>query len=114
MDLAQRIVTCTPLTELWNSRDLLNAARVANVSEADIVQLMREGACLVVAEVGLPLRWVSEEDRFAFWKAEVECRLVTPDACGFRLDDYPGNYCYVAAKWMCASSTTVIVLEKHH
>ena len=72
---------------------------------------------LVVAEVGQPLRWISEGDRFAFWKSEkseVKCRLVAPDATGFCLDDYPNRYCYVAAVWQCGRSTTVIVLEKHH
>ena len=36
------------------------------------------------------LRWIAEGDRFAFWKAEVKCRLVAPDADGFHLDDW-GN-----------------------
>ena len=57
------------------------------------------------------MRWISEGDRFAFWKSEkseVKCRLVAPDATGFYLDDYPNRY------WQCAPSTTVIVLEKHH
>ena len=114
MDSAQRIVTSVPLTELWNSEGMLDACRTENVGEADIVQLLRNGSNFVVAEVGLPLRWMSERDRFAFWKAEVWSRLVAPDQDGFRLDDYPGNYCNVAAMWECASSTSVIVLEKHH
>ena len=114
MDSTQRIVTCMPLTELWNNKGQLDARRAENVGETDIVQLLRDGSSFVVAEVGQPLRWISESDRFAFWKAEVKCRLVTPDADGFHPDDYPGNYCYVAAMWKGASSTSVVVLEKHH
>ena len=114
MDTRQKIVTQIPLTELWNSSGPLNAFRVEGLGETDIVRLLRDGASFVVAGVGLPLRWISEDDRFAFWKTEVRCRLVAPEADGFCLDDYPGSYCYVAAMWKCASTAPVIVLEKHH
>ena len=92
MDTARRIVIQTPLTELWNCDGPLDARRVENLGETDIKRLLRDGSSFVVAEVGMPLRWISEGDRFAFWKAEVKCRLVVPDADGFHLDDYPGNY----------------------
>jgi hypothetical protein len=114
MDSAPRIVISTPLTELWNSKGPVDARRAEYVGETDIDQLLRDGSSFVVAEVGLPLRWISEGDRFAFWKAEVRCRLVAPGAHGFHLDDYPANYCYVATMWKCTSSTSIIVLEKHH
>jgi hypothetical protein len=114
MDSAKRIVTCTPLTELWNNDGLLDARRDENVGETDVVRLLQAGSSFVVADVGHPLRWISEADRFAFWKTEVRCRLVAPEVDGFHLDDYPGNYCYVAVMWKCASRTPVIVLEKHH
>ena len=114
METAQRIVTQIPLAELWNSSGPLDASRGEYLGEVDIVQLLRDGSRLVVAEVGLPLRWISEDDCFVFWKTEVKCRLVAPDADGFCLDDYPGSYCYVAAMWKCASTAPVIVLEKHH
>jgi hypothetical protein len=114
VDTAHKIVTQTPLTELWNSEGPLDARRAENLGEADIKRLLRDGSSFVIAETGQPLRWISEGDRFAFWKTEVKCRLVSPDADGFHLDDYPGNYCYVAAMWKCASTAAVIVLEKHH
>ena len=114
MDTRQKIVTQIPLSELWNSGGPLDAFRVEGVGEAAIVRLLRDGSSFVVADVGLPLRWISEDDRFAFWKTEVRCRLAAPDADDFRLDDYPGSYCYVAAMWKCASTVPVIVLEKHH
>jgi hypothetical protein len=114
MESVQRIVTSTPLTELWNDKGPLDACRVRIVGETDIVQLLRDGSSFVVAEVGQPLRWISEGDRFAFWKAEVRCRLVGPDVEAFYLDGYPSKYCYVGVMWQCAPSTSVIVLEKHH
>lgn len=114
MDSQHRVVTSMPLTELWNSSGTLDAFRIASAGETDVVQLLRNGSSFVVADVGLPLQWISEGERFAFWKSEVRCRLVAPDADGFRLDDYPSQYCYVATVWQCAPSPTVIVLEKHH
>ena len=114
MDMVQRIVTRTPLAELWNSDGLLDARRAEDLGEAGIERLLQDGSNFVVAEVGRPLRWISGSDCFAFWRAEVKCRLVAPDKDGFHLDDYPGSYCYVAAMWECASCTPVIVLEKHH
>jgi hypothetical protein len=82
MDTAQRIVTQTPLTELWNTDGPLDACRAENLGETDIKRLLRNGSSFVVAEAGQPLRWISEGDRFAFWKTEVKCRLVAPDADG--------------------------------
>jgi hypothetical protein len=114
MDTAQKIVTQMRLSELWYSGGPLDAFRVESLEETDIVRLLQNGSSFVVAEAGLPLRWIEEGDRFAFWNTEVKCRLVAPDADGFYLDGYPGNYCYVASMWKSASSTAVIVLEKHH
>jgi hypothetical protein len=114
MDPAQRIVTSTPLSELWDDCGLLDAHRVVNAAEADIVQLLRDGASFVVAEVGQPLRWISQGDRFSLWKDEVKSRLVRPCTDRFSPNDYPSNYCYVATVWRCGPSGSVIVLEKHH
>ena len=114
MDLAQRIVTSIPLTELWTSKDVLDARRAENVGPLEIVQLLRDGSSFVLADLGQPLRWIAESDRFAFWKAEVKCRLVAADADSFHLDDYPGSYCYVATMWKCTSSRSIILLERHH
>lgn len=114
VDSQYRVVTSVPLVELWDSSGTLDAFRVGNLGETDIVALLRDGSSFVVADVGQPLRWISESERFAFWKSEVKCRLVPPDADGFSLDDYPTQYCYVATVWRCMPSTTVIVLDKHH
>lgn len=114
MDTRQKIVTQVPLTELWNSSGPLDAFRAEMLGEADIVRLLQNGSSFVVAEAGQPLRWIAEGDRFAFWKAEVKCRLVAADADVFQLEDYPGSYCYAASMWRGASSTSIIVLEKHH
>ncbi|QOZ26528.1 hypothetical protein [Bradyrhizobium sp. CCBAU 51753] len=114
MDVTKKIVTQLPPSELWNEDGPLDAHRVENVGAAEVVGLLQNGATFVIADVGLPLRWIPEDDRLAFWKDEVKGRLVASDANSFHLEDYPGNYCYVAAMWSCASLGAVIVLEKHH
>lgn len=114
MDTSQRIVTQTPLTEIWDGGGPLNARRIEPIGEANIVRLLRDGSTIVVADVGLPLRWIAADDRFAFWKNEVKSRLVEPSADRIDLSDYPANYCYAATMWSCASLGAVIVLEKRH
>ena len=113
MQPAQRIVTCLPLVELWDANGPLDACRAGYVGEAGIKKLLLDGSSFVVAAPGEPLRWVAMRDRFAFWKKEVSCRLVL-DVSSFRLECYPGNYCYVAVAWERPPSPPVIVLEKHH
>jgi hypothetical protein len=103
-----------PLAELWNEEGPLDARRLGAVGAPQITPLLREGSSFVIAEAGKPLLWISESDRFDFWKAEVKPRLVAMDADGFYLDDYPGCYCYVASAWQCSPTTIVIVLDKHH
>jgi hypothetical protein len=76
VDPAKRIVTRLPLTELWNSAGIVDARRVGDIGKADIVRLLQDGSSLVVAEVGQPLLWIADEDRFAYWKAEISCHLV--------------------------------------
>ena len=114
MHAAQQIVTGTPLTGLWDSNGPLDAKHVGYAGEAEIKKLLRDGSTFVVAEPGKPLCWIPMRDRLAFWKKEVRRRLVSLGAGGFRLEDYPGNYCYVAAEWQLPSSRPIIVLEKHH
>ncbi|WGS23465.1 MULTISPECIES: hypothetical protein [unclassified Bradyrhizobium] len=114
MDLTKRIVTQAPLEELWNDNGPLDARRGERAGETEIVRLLQDGSTFVVADAGLPLRWISADDRFAFWKDEVKYRLVALDADRFDVCNYPGSYCYVATMWPCASLGPVIVLEKHH
>ena len=114
MDASQRIVTETPLTELWDSSGPVDARRIERIGDAEIVRLLRDGSTVVVADVGLPLRWLAADDRFAFWRDEVKHRLAKPNVDRLHLGDYPANYCYAASMWSCAPLGAVIVLEKHH
>ena len=56
------------------------------------------------------------EDCYQFWKLEVKVRLVEPDKDGgvFRLEDFPGEYCFIASEWRDGAEASVILLEKYH
>jgi len=55
-----------PLAELWNQEGPLDARRSGDVGEGQITGLLRNGSTFVVAEVGQPLRWILDGDRFGF------------------------------------------------
>lgn len=114
MDPAKRIITRIPLTELWNSDGTLEARRIGHIGREEIIRLLQNGSSFVVADIGQPLLWIHEEDRWQFWKTEVSCRLVAPGATGFSPSNYPGAYCFVTTMWQLASATQIVAVEKHH
>ena len=114
MHSSQLIVTRMPLTNLWDETGQLDAQRVRHVGQKEIAQLLRNGSTLVVADVGHPLRWIPEQDRFTFWKAEVKDHLAPLEIDALRLEGYPGEYCYIASLWDCAGSRPIVLLEKVH
>ena len=115
MDLDKRIVVRLPLEELWSREGPLVAQKRRHVSADDIAGLLRSGPLrFVVADLGHPLKWVDETDRFTFWKAEVQPRVVEPDPGGFHLGDFPDHYAYVASEWSADLAQPIVLLEKHH
>ncbi|MBV9773512.1 MAG: hypothetical protein JO040_06155 [Gemmatimonadetes bacterium] len=76
---------------------------------------MRAGTVRFVrADVGCPLEWIPEETRFAFWKAEVRGRVVDAVLPSFRLEDFPGERCYLASEWQVEEYPPVVLVEHHH
>jgi hypothetical protein len=114
MHASQLIVTRMPLSNLWDEQGQLEAHRVKRVGKEEISALLRDGSTFVVADVGQPLCWIPEQDRFNFWKAEVRHHLVPPEVDRFCLEAYPNEDCYVASAWHCAGSKPIVVLEKYH
>lgn len=112
-----RIVTQLPLTSLWNDKGNLELDKQGYVGIGQISNLLRQGSIrFVVANGGERLNWVTEEDAYRFWKEEVKPHLVEPQAAedGFRLEDYPDEYCFTASEWRGQGQLIVILLEKHH
>src|SRR5436309_6067995 len=93
MEPRQRIVTRTPLPELWNDTGTIPSSRIRELSTDQIQELLRLGRVqFVVANVGSPLVWVPIRDCFAFWKNEARAH-VTDHRRHIRLESFPGEYC---------------------
>ncbi|MBX9623909.1 MAG: hypothetical protein K2X82_08840 [Gemmataceae bacterium] len=113
---SQWAVLQLPLDELWDDSGPLPLTRRRAVGRAEIADLLRAGPVrFVVADLASGLTWVPAAGGYRFWKDEVKAHLVEPaDAgAGFRLEDDPGGYCYLAAEWSDGSAS-VVVLETHH
>jgi hypothetical protein len=109
----KRIVTKLPLTELWDDAGPVAASRHRDLTAANIRELLRAGPVrFIVANVGTPLRWVSEGECFQFWKDEVRSRVA--DSVGAHLEDYPGAFCYFAGEWAATDGPPIVVLSITH
>ncbi len=114
MHSAHRIVVSTPLHELWNEDGSVDAVRVRDIGTEDIRELLRRGPLrFVVAEGGLPLHWVPEEDCFHFWKSSVQSHLPMTGT-QVHLDDFSDGFCYFASEWSSTIGAPIIVLETVH
>src|SRR5260221_764896 len=116
MDARRRVVTRIPLPELWNEfGDTLAAEPRRELGAEDVRGLLRDGAPrFVVADLGLPLTWVDQTERFAFWKDELAPHLAEPERDRWYLEDFPGEYFYTATEWLLADGSSVVVAAKHH
>ncbi len=115
MEWSRKVVTRLPLTELWTTAGRVSATRTRHMGEADVAILLRNGPLrFVVANVGMPLQWRLGNECFSFWKSEVKMRLVPGDASSFRLEDFPGEYCYCASEWTGAVGSPIVLLETSH
>jgi len=112
----QRVVVSAPLDELWTDLGPIEATRGRAVGQLDIDALLRAGAVrIVVADIGSPLKWIPADEALGFWKKEVRPRLVTPSqATVFRLEDFPGEYSYLASQWHDSSGAMILLFERYH
>ncbi len=82
---------------------------VRELSAAELADLLRLSRVRFVVDNAGRLEWVPVEHCYAFWKFEVKPRLVDPARAetGFFLEDFPGNYCYLA--YQCNSTAEPVV-----
>ncbi|HYO62055.1 MAG TPA: hypothetical protein VER08_00205 [Pyrinomonadaceae bacterium] len=114
MEPGQRYVSQTPLHELWNEQGSLTARKLREVDAADIKNLLKAGKVrFVVADVGDKLNWIPPGECYTFWKSEVSGRLAAPSA-PVHLEDFPGEYCYLASEWESGGGAPIVLLEKIH
>jgi hypothetical protein len=80
-----------------------------------LIDLLRRCAVeFYVADVGHPLLRIDVTKCFDFWQNEVKAHLVDDPECGFSLENFPGEYAYLASEWSGQIQTPIILLEKHH
>jgi hypothetical protein len=113
VDYRKRVVMRMPLDELWDSDGPVAGSRCEQLDRDAIKEIIgRNDTRIVVADIGAPLKWLVGRERFRLWKEEVAPRLAPPWD-GWRLESFPGEYCYVASRWVCGGAN-VILFEKHH
>jgi len=114
MRFDQRIVSQTPLHELWNERGVVSEKELRELSASDIAELLRMGrAQFVVANVGSSLRWIPADECYGFWKSEVKNHLSDPSA-KINPGDFPDKYCYFASEWESGDGKPIILLVMSH
>ena len=114
MEPSQRVITATPMRELWDQNGPVAAHRSRDLTAADLRDLLRRGPVrFVVADPGSRPRWIPEGDCYSFWKVEVQSHLVGPGGAA-RLDEFAGGYCLFAAEWSPGEGSPIVVLEMAH
>jgi hypothetical protein len=115
MDASLRIMTGTPVRELWRSDGSVLECSKKILDVEDIRDLLRLSAVeFVVADPGSALKWIPVVECRAFWKKEVRARVANPKG-KVRLEDFPDEYFYLASQWRDPKfSSPIVLLEKHH
>lgn len=109
-----RRVVALPMEEIWDDRGMIATRRLRRLTAEDIRDLLRLGPLrFAVGDVGRPLRWIAEADRFQFWKAEGQPHLAMPDVPIDR-DAFPGGLAYLASEWESPSGPPIVLLELLH
>ncbi len=111
----ERIINRTPVERLYDDDGDINAHRERYVSTDDLEAILKKYPVeFYVADLGTPLRRIAAERCYDFWKSEVKSHLAPEPDEGFCLEDFPGEYAYVASEWTGEIQTPIILREKHH
>jgi hypothetical protein len=114
MRFDQRIVSQTPLHELWNDRGVMSGKELRELNATEVAELLRVGKVrFVVANVGSSLKWVPVDECYSFWKSEVKNHLADPAVNNY-LEDFPDEYCYFASEWESKEGEPIVLLVMLH
>jgi hypothetical protein len=114
MDLKDKVVIQTPLTELWTSEETLGHRRTRNLGKEDIRAMIKAKPIeFVFADVGRQLIWTDKSKCFDIWKNEIEKHLIERGD-KIKLEDYSDSYGYVASEWTKDGASPIVLLEKLH
>jgi hypothetical protein len=115
MDFSEKRVTEIPLKELWNQKGLISAIRKGYLSEDGIKNILRKNPVkFIIANIGDPLEHIQPDKCYEFWKTEIQSHLVKDPDRSIQLENYPGEYAYLASEWSKQSGQQMILLEKLH
>ena len=99
MDPKLREVTRIPLKVLWDENGVdLGVQRDRYVGAEDIRAFLRSGRPFPFVVATRKLKWIRGDERFAFWKNELQPHLAEPDWRGNE-SDWPNGYWYWATEW---------------
>ena len=108
-------VTRLPVERIAGDGGEIEAHRERFLSKEALRELLRRSPVeFVVADIGTAFKRVEVRKCYEFWKSEVEAHIVDDPDSGFRLEDFPGEYAYIASEWSRRIQTPMVLLEKHH
>lgn len=117
MEINKKIVTSFNIEELWNENEVISARQIRDLDYEEIVELLKTSKIsFVIADIGMPIKWIPIQENYDFWKKELKNRVTDPEKAkkGFRLEDYPGEYCYLVSEWKDNLRNTFLLLKKYH
>jgi hypothetical protein len=112
MDFKLRIVTTTPLTELWTDEGFVDAKRGRQLTINDIKTILTD-VIFVVADVGQKLNWIKQDNVFDFWKTDLQ-KHFWDKRDKLDLDKVADGYAYLATEWIDKTDRKIVLLEKFH
>jgi hypothetical protein len=115
MDPKHRVVTRLPVEEVWREDGSpISVQKLRPLQTQDIANLLQLGPVnFIIADIGMPLRWIDLTDCYRFWKTEIKVHLAAPDQKP-TLDGFPGGYFYFASEWQREEKFPIVILERHH
>jgi hypothetical protein len=115
MNLSERVVTEIPIKEIWDKDGTIEATRDSYLSADELRDMLRKFPVeFIIANVGEHLKSIPVHMCYEYWKSEVKEHLVSAPEKPFRLEDFPGEYAYVASEWSGEIQTPIVLLEKYH
>ncbi len=113
-DFRNKIVSQIPLTEIWTETGEIFTMRKGYLDAVEIKAILREHKLeMVVADIGQKLKWINPEVQFTFWKSELKPHLCS-DAGKIDIQNFPGEYAYLASEWVGRTGLLLILIEKYH
>ena len=113
-EMRERIVTTIPLQSIWTDEKQVEASRERYLTVNELTDMLRVHPVeFFVADVGAPLKRISVDKCYEFWKSEVKRHLLNPHG-KLDLSSLPDEYGYLASEWSGQTEVPIVLLEKMH